>query len=71
MCSSKTLGFPRLSTFGTKDENGLDELRHLKDEGDLLSCKAGLGIPMLNAKHRVQVPEIRYGTRVPCKSPEF
>lgn len=38
-------------------ENALDELDHLKDEGDLLSRKAGLGSLMKNAKQNVQVPD--------------
>lgn len=48
---------PRLSIPGTRAENGLDELEHLKDEGDLLSRKAGLGGLIKNAKQNVQVPE--------------
>lgn len=48
---------PKLSTSGTKGENGLDELEHLKDEGDLLSRKAGLGSLIKNAKQNVQVPD--------------
>lgn len=38
-------------------ESGLDELEHLKDEGDLLSRKAGLGGLIKSAKQNVQVPE--------------
>ena len=48
---------PRLSMSGTKGENGLDELEHLNDEGDLLSRKAGLGSLIKNAKQNVQVAE--------------
>jgi hypothetical protein len=40
-----------------KIETGLDELDHLKDEGDLLSRKAGLGGLMKSAKQNFQVPE--------------
>jgi hypothetical protein len=58
---AETSGFPRLSTSGTKGENGLDELEHLEDEGDLLSRKAGLGSLMKNAKQNVQVPEFDMG----------
>ena len=54
---AKTSGLPRLSTSSAKGENVLDELEHLKDEGDLLSRKAGLGSLIKNAKQNVQVPE--------------
>lgn len=40
-----------------KGESGLSELEHLRDEGDLLSRKAGLGSLMKSAKQNVQVPE--------------
>ena len=46
-----------LSLPGKKGESGLDELEHLKDEGDLLSRKAGLGSLIKNAKQNVQVPD--------------
>jgi len=50
----KMPGLPRLSTSG---ENGMDDLEHLMDEGDLLSRKAGLGSLIKSAKQNVQVPE--------------
>lgn len=53
---------PRLSIPGTRTGNGLDELEHLKDEGDLLSRKAGLGSLIKNAKQNVQVPEFDMGS---------
>lgn len=45
----------------TEGESGLNELEHLKDEGDLLSRKAGLGSLIKNAKQDVQVPEFDMG----------
>lgn len=54
---AETSGFPGLSSPRTKGESGLDELEHLKDEGDLLSRKAGLGSLIKNAKQNIQVPE--------------
>jgi len=54
---AKTLGLTRLSLPGTKGEGGSDELEHLKDEGDLLSRKAGLGSLIKSAKQDVQAPE--------------
>lgn len=50
-------GSTGLSLPGTKGESGLDELEHLKDEGDLLSRKAGLGSLIKSAKQNVQVPD--------------
>ena len=47
---------------GMKDENGLDGLEHLEDEGDLLSRKAGLGGLIKSAKQNVQVPEFDMGS---------
>ena len=52
-----TPGFTSSSLPGTKGESGLDELAHLKDEGDLLSRKAGLGNLIKSAKQNVQVPD--------------
>lgn len=54
---AKSSELPRLSIPGTRAGSGLDELEHLKDEGDLLSRKAGLGSLIKNAKQNVQVPE--------------
>jgi len=59
---AKTPGSTGLSLPGTKGESGLDELEHLKDEGDLLSRKAGLGSLIKNAKQNVQVPEFDMGS---------
>lgn len=52
-----TSELPHWTSLETKGENGLDELEHLKDEGDLLSRKAGLGGLIKSAKQNVQVPE--------------
>lgn len=41
----------------TGGENVLDELEHMKDEGDLFSRKAGLGSLFKSAKQNVQVPD--------------
>ena len=54
---AKTSGFTGLPPPRPRGENGLDELEHLKDEGDLLSRKAGLGSLIKNAKQNVQVPD--------------
>lgn len=54
---AETSGLTRLSLPGVKGESGLDGLEHLKDEGDLLSRKAGLGGLIKSAKQNVQVPE--------------
>ena len=48
---------PRLPSPRMEGERGLDGLEHLKDEGDLLSRKAGLGGLIKSAKQNVQVPE--------------
>lgn len=54
---------PELKDLGEEPEPGaggktsLDELEHLRDEGDLLSRKAGLGSLIKNAKQNVQVPD--------------
>jgi hypothetical protein len=53
----KTPRLPKLAMPDTGGEHGLDELEHLKDEGDLLSRKAGLGGLMKSAKQNIQVPE--------------
>jgi hypothetical protein len=55
-------GFTGSSLPGTRGESGLDELEHLKDEGDLLSRKAGLGNLIKSAKQNVQVPEFDMGS---------
>lgn len=47
----------RLPPPRTEGESELDGLEHLKDEGDLLSRKAGLGGLIKSAKQNVQVPE--------------
>lgn len=54
---AKTPRLPKLSMPDTGGEHRLDELEHLKDEGDLLSRKAGLGGLMKSAKQNIQVPE--------------
>ena len=54
---TRTSGSAYLPSPRPKGESGLDELEHLKDEGDLLSRKAGLGSLMKSAKQNVQVPE--------------
>ena len=54
---ARTSGFAYLPSPQPKGESGLDELEHLKDEGDLLSRKAGLGSLMKSAKQNFQVPE--------------
>ena len=59
---AKTSGFTGLSLPRTRGESGLDELEHLKDEGDLLSRKAGLGSLIKNAKQNIQVPDFDMGS---------
>lgn len=59
---AKVSGLTSLTLSGTKGENGLDELAHLKDEGDLFSRKADLGSLIKSAKQNVQVPEFDMGS---------
>jgi len=59
---AKTSGFTGLPSPRPRGESGLDELEHLKDEGDLLSRKAGLGSLIKSAKQNIQVPDFDMGS---------
>jgi len=54
---ARTSGLTNLPLPRMEGESGLDELEHLKTEGDLLSRKAGLGNLIKSAKQNVQVPD--------------
>jgi len=50
-------GLASLPLPGTEGESMLDDLEHMKTEGDLLSRKAGLGNLIKSAKQNIQVPD--------------